>query len=1204
LRGCLSAAPSEGALMRYKYPKFDGEKSEMRSKIAVSVFVVSLLVVTSLLANVLTTYGYLSGTSYSWDPSVPNYNPSAVIHTGTIDTSSLVMGDFLGVSAVQPSAWSWGDSGVSVGWDDTWVSGVGDGNTNGDNLDGLWSQIYSDGGWWNLGFATTQVVVFTSQDHGPYLGEGIEYRVYGTNTLWDDTSLSPQASLTDVYLDGWHLHNPAEDFNGNGWCSDDISGVFQLDAAYRYIKLVAWGGGSYTEPEIDAVAAMRLRTLDKMVYKKVKMIPAPMQFWVQFLGYVKDVILFDPPEITEGVAIVRDYAVLTEMIPLELLTWEGTQHLPWKPIDHPSEPCIIKPGGTAEFDITTPEGTGAVLVRYTVAWESTRGIIEVHFVNEAIIEDHSPQAIVGQLSNFDVHQDYPEPVDNFELELYGIKPSDIVDVFPGWGTPPQIDPIPGGTEIIWIGPPVPYSQWVHFGVHLIPDVKATGVKAYWTQRPSAELGEPIHTKITVTVPSGETATVVDTLPPELKYISGTFSVDGVSATPTVTTTPPPPPRSEVISYTLTTPGTHVIKFKAKVTSAYWEDRKVCNKAVATWYDAAGNMIETKEDIECFTIHPFEELRKKIVHEDWPMFHHDLALSGVSGSKAPNTNATLWTYDTGTSVTSSPAIVDGRLYIGDLGVWNGTHYNGTLYALDANTGALLWTYTTGGSIYSSPAVAYGKVYFLSTDGNFYALNAVTGALVWSKGGMGGGWPWSSPAVHNGRVFVATGNGWVHSLDAGTGAVIPPWPTFIGGNPNGPIAVVNGKVYSGTHNFDATNPTLVALDELTGAIIWNYNHTAWNATEVGMINSNGVSVADGDGDGDLEVYFGIVTWNNPPAPSPYPTGKAIALDEATGVPVWMYTFRPITAPSGGGPGWSTSTPAVHAGKVFIGSDDAYVYALDAGTGAWVWEFQTGDAVWSAPAVADGKVFVASLDHIFYALDETTGNLIWKYDTSASRMEGSPAVACGKVFVGNENGKVYAWGSSTDSSLTIKEKTDVQWTFEIKVTNPFSYTMTNVVVSDNFGAEIEIDEIVLMADPNGDAMIDALDLSLVSKDYGTKDSWDLHTDFNKDGKVNLWDLTILAQQYGSYASWELILDETGKSQKVHLKWYIGNLAPGKTAQLILLVSTDINPAGHQEYTTPGVYEMNSGATLKFIDPEQDMQLSAVTAPIYVTVLPAEDC
>ena len=52
-------------------------------------------------------------------------------------------------------------------------------------------------------------------------------------------------------------------------------------------------------------------------------------------------------------------------------------------------------------------------------------------------------------------------------------------------------------------------------------------------------------------------------------------------------------------------------------------------------------------------------------------------------------------------------------------------DGNRYALNANTGDELWSYTTGGSIFSSPAVVNGVVYFGSHDHNVYALNSGTG-----------------------------------------------------------------------------------------------------------------------------------------------------------------------------------------------------------------------------------------------------------------------------------------------------------------------------------------------------------------------------------------------------------------------------------------------------------------------------------------------
>jgi hypothetical protein len=191
--------------------------------------------------------------------------------------------------------------------------------------------------------------------------------------------------------------------------------------------------------------------------------------------------------------------------------------------------------------------------------------------------------------------------------------------------------------------------------------------------------------------------------------------------------------------------------------------------------------------------------------------------------------------------------------------------------------------------------------------------------------------------------------------------------------------------------------------------------------------------------------------------------------------------------------------------------------------------------------------------------------------------------------------------EETLTIKEKTDVQWAVVIDVVNTFGFTMKNVSIKDNFGAEIEIDEVLNDLDTNHDSIVNIIDLSRVTMNYGTLaieagDEWDPKADINKDNIIDMRDLHTVAKHLG------LTLWTTGKSEKVHLYWYIGDLAPGETARIIILVSTDLNPAGHQEYTEPGIYEMNSGATLKFQDCT-GTQLSASTDSIYVTVLPEED-
>jgi hypothetical protein len=226
------------------------EKTQLLRRLAILLFVALLTLSGSAIA-----YDPVIAT-YTWDAATPNYNPSATIYSGTIDLTALVISDFLGVAVDQPNASAYGDSGTSVNWDDSFSAGVGDPNTNGDHLDGLYAQLISPAeGWWDLGLSTNRVVVFLSQDHGPYLEEGLEVRVYGSNDVWG--TVSSQADVTEVYVDGWRPHNATEDGNGNGWCSDDIAGVFELPGTYRYVKITAWNStGNLSEPEVDAVAAM------------------------------------------------------------------------------------------------------------------------------------------------------------------------------------------------------------------------------------------------------------------------------------------------------------------------------------------------------------------------------------------------------------------------------------------------------------------------------------------------------------------------------------------------------------------------------------------------------------------------------------------------------------------------------------------------------------------------------------------------------------------------------------------------------------------------------------------------------------------------------------------------------------------------------------------------------------------------------------
>jgi outer membrane protein assembly factor BamB len=96
------------------------------------------------------------------------------------------------------------------------------------------------------------------------------------------------------------------------------------------------------------------------------------------------------------------------------------------------------------------------------------------------------------------------------------------------------------------------------------------------------------------------------------------------------------------------------------------------------------------------------------------------------------------------------------------------------------------------------------------------------------------------------------------------------------------------------------------------------------------------------------------------------------------------------------------------VYVGSNDSYLYALDALTGALVWKAATGGAINSSPTLAGGAVYVGSEDSYVYAFNAGTGALKWKYFADGA-VDGSPTVAGGVVYVDHNNSNYINAGNS---------------------------------------------------------------------------------------------------------------------------------------------------------------------------------------------------
>ena len=142
---------------------------------------------------------------------------------------------------------------------------------------------------------------------------------------------------------------------------------------------------------------------------------------------------------------------------------------------------------------------------------------------------------------------------------------------------------------------------------------------------------------------------------------------------------------------------------------------------------------------------------------------------------------------------------------------------------------------------------------------------------------------------------------------------------------------------------------------------------------------------------------------------------------------------------------ATPLVHDGIIYATRPWSSVFALDARTGEQLWNFDPQvdksmgwkaccDVVNRGVALYEGKVFVGALDGRLIALDAKTGAVLWEVLTvdpaRPYTITGAPRVADGKVIIGNggaelgSRGYVTAYDATTGAEL---------WRFWVVPGNP---------------------------------------------------------------------------------------------------------------------------------------------------------------------------
>jgi len=245
---------------------------------------------------------------------------------------------------------------------------------------------------------------------------------------------------------------------------------------------------------------------------------------------------------------------------------------------------------------------------------------------------------------------------------------------------------------------------------------------------------------------------------------------------------------------------------------------------------------------------------------------------------------------------------------------------------------------------------------------------------------------SPAISDGVIYIGSLDTNLYAVDQQTGRQKWRFKT------EGPIAsspaVANGVVY-----FSSNDGGFYALAADSGRVMWRFTTEGERRFEAKGLHGTGPKGQTVPDPFDHftsspavfngRLYFGSGD------------GNVYALDARTGTLQWKFSTNDVVRAS----------PAIANNTVYIGSWDSYLYALDVDTGVEKWRFKSGeDPVYhnqvgfqSSPSVVDGTVYVGCRDAHVYAIDAATGREKWNYSTNKSWVNTTPAVRDGVVYVG---------------------------------------------------------------------------------------------------------------------------------------------------------------------------------------------------------------
>lgn len=230
----------------------------------------------------------------------------------------------------------------------------------------------------------------------------------------------------------------------------------------------------------------------------------------------------------------------------------------------------------------------------------------------------------------------------------------------------------------------------------------------------------------------------------------------------------------------------------------------------------------------------------------------------------------------------------------------------------------------------------------------------------------------PIISNSTLIFGNLPGFVFAVDLDSGE--QQWQFETDGEITSWPAVAEGTVYVTSEDENV----LYALATTDGAEQWRIS-LAGSIVSSPLVNGDRIFVSS-----DQRVY---------------------ALDVTTGEKVWAFDAGPANI--------IQSTPILSGETLFVGSAGGSLFAIDAGAGRELWEFQTAEMIMDSSAVVGaGTVYIGS-DQL-YAIDISNGTEVWRTDLGGIIRGSSPILEDGNLFVGAWNGAVHKVDTATGEQL----------------------------------------------------------------------------------------------------------------------------------------------------------------------------------------------